>query len=350
MLLGGHFDLDKKEEKIQQLEAIMASETFWSDYDSAQKLIQEVNSLKTKIIEFSKLDARLQEAKAFLELLQEEYDEELITQLIDILTELRNNLNQYELQQLLNEDHDACNAIIELHPGAGGTESQDWGEMLMRMYLRWAEKQGFKTEIVSYLSGDEAGIKSVTIAVRGQNAYGYLKSEKGVHRLVRVSPFDSSGRRHTSFASCNVLPELDDNITVEVRLEDIKVDTFRASGAGGQHINTTDSAIRITHIPTQTVVSCQTERSQIKNKERALKVLKAKLYQQKREEQAEQMADIQGEKKEIGWGNQIRSYVFMPYQLVKDHRTNVEMGNVERVMDGDLDIFINAYLRLKLKS
>ncbi|WP_348658085.1 peptide chain release factor 2, partial [Heyndrickxia faecalis] len=254
-------------------------------------------------------------------------------------------LNEYELQLLLNGPYDANNAILELHPGAGGTESQDWCSMLLRMYTRWGEKKGFKVETLDYLPGDEAGVKSVTLLFKGHNAYGYLKAEKGIHRLVRISPFDAAGRRHTSFVSCEVMPEIDDNIEVEVRPEDLRVDTYRASGAGGQHINKTSSAVRITHIPTGIVVSCQSERSQIQNREQAMKMLKAKLYQKEVEEKEKQLAEIRGEQKEIGWGSQIRSYVFHPYSMVKDHRTNVETGNVQAVMDGEIDPFIDAYLR-----
>jgi len=257
-------------------------------------------------------------------------------------------LKQYELQLLLSEPYDKNNAILELHPGSGGTESQDWGSLLLRMYTRWAEKKGFKVQTVDYQPGEEAGIKSVTLAIRGHNAYGYLKAEKGVHRLVRISPFDSAGRRHTSFVSCDVIPEFTDEIEVEIRTEDIRIDTYRASGAGGQHINTTDSAIRITHLETGIVVTCQNERSQIKNRETAMKMLKSKLYQRKIEEKEEQMAAIRGEQKEISWGSQIRSYVFHPYSMVKDHRTNAEVGNINAVMDGDLDDFIDAYLRSRI--
>jgi peptide chain release factor 2 len=258
-------------------------------------------------------------------------------------------MNQFELKLLLNEPYDANNALLELHPGAGGTESQDWGLMLMRMYQRWAEDQGYKVEMLDYQPGDEAGLKSATLLISGLNAYGYLKAEKGVHRLVRISPFDSSGRRHTSFVSTEVMPELSDDVQVEMKTEDVKVDTYRSSGAGGQHVNTTDSAVRLTHIPTGIVVTCQSERSQIKNREKAMKMLKGKIYQRKIEEQEQTLAQIRGEQKEIGWGSQIRSYVFHPYSLVKDHRTNTEVGNVQGVMDGDIDVFIDAYLRYRVK-
>ncbi|WP_455663139.1 peptide chain release factor 2, partial [Pradoshia sp.] len=254
----------------------------------------------------------------------------------------------FELQLLLSEEYDKNNAILELHPGAGGTESQDWASILLRMYTRWAEKKGFKVETLDYLPGDEAGVKSVTLGIRGHNAYGYLKAEKGVHRLVRISPFDSSGRRHTSFVSCEIMPEFNDEINIEIRTEDLKIDTYRASGAGGQHINTTDSAVRITHIPTNVVVTCQSERSQIKNREAAMKMLKSKLYQREIEQQEAELAEIRGEQKEIGWGSQIRSYVFHPYSMVKDHRTSAETGNIGAVMDGDIDMFIDAYLRSRL--
>jgi peptide chain release factor 2 len=282
------------------------------------------------------------------ELVKEESDAELQAELEEELTNLTSRLNDFELQLLLSEEYDKHNAILELHPGAGGTESQDWGSMLLRMYTRWAEKKGFKVETLDYLPGDEAGIKSVTLAIRGHNAYGYLKAEKGVHRLVRISPFDASGRRHTSFVSCEVMPELTDEIEIEVRTEDLKIDTYRASGAGGQHINTTDSAVRITHMPTGVVVTCQNERSQIKNREAAMKMLKAKLYQREIEQQEKELLEIRGEQKEIGWGSQIRSYVFHPYSMVKDHRTSAESGNVQGVMDGDLDQFIDAYLRSRI--
>ncbi|BAB07324.1 peptide chain release factor 2 in translation [Halalkalibacterium halodurans C-125] len=279
------------------------------------------------------------------ELCKEETDADLQQELEQGLKGLVKELNEFELQLLLNEPYDKNNAILELHPGAGGTESQDWASMLLRMYTRWAENKGYKVETLDYLPGDEAGVKSVTLLIKGHNAYGYLKAEKGVHRLVRISPFDSSGRRHTSFVSCEVMPELDDSVEIEISTEDLKIDTYRSSGAGGQHVNTTDSAVRITHLPTNTVVTCQSERSQIKNRERAMKMLQAKLLQLKLEEQQKELAEIRGEQKEIGWGSQIRSYVFHPYSMVKDHRTNVEVGNTNAVMDGEIDSFIDAYLR-----
>ncbi|MCL6594276.1 MAG: peptide chain release factor 2, partial [Alicyclobacillus sp.] len=257
-------------------------------------------------------------------------------------------LERFELELMLSGPYDKNNAIVELHPGAGGTESQDWASMLLRMYMRWAEDKGYKVEMVDYLPGDEAGLKSVTLLIKGHNAYGYLKAEKGVHRLVRISPFDASGRRHTSFASVDVIPEMEDDIDIEIRPEELRIDVFRSSGAGGQHVNTTDSAVRITHLPTGIVVTCQSERSQIQNRQVAMNLLKARLYERKRQEQEEQLASLRGEQKEIAWGSQIRSYVFHPYSLVKDHRTGVEIGNVQAVMDGMLDPFIDAYLRWQL--
>lgn len=332
------------------LEDDMLHPDFWNDQQAAQTVISESNALKDQVHEFHKLVEAFENLELTYELVKEEDDAELRAELEEELSELVDRLSQFELNLLLSGPYDKNNAILELHPGAGGTESQDWGSMLLRMYTRYAEKKGFKVETLDYLPGDEAGIKSVTLAIKGHNAYGYLKAEKGVHRLVRISPFDSSGRRHTSFVSCDVMPEFNDEIEIEVRTEDLKIDTYRASGAGGQHINTTDSAVRITHIPTGVVVSCQTERSQIKNRETAMKMLKAKLYQRKIEEQEEKLAEIRGEQKEIGWGSQIRSYVFHPYSMVKDHRTNTEVGNTQSVMDGDLDIFVNAYLRSKINA
>jgi peptide chain release factor 2 len=321
---------------------------FWDDQQKAQTVIGELNGLKDQVNELHDLNETYENLEITYELVKEEDDPELREELETELQGITKRLNEFELQLLLSEPYDKNNAILELHPGAGGTESQDWGSMLLRMYTRWAEKRGFKVETLDYLPGDEAGIKSVTLGIKGHNAYGYLKAEKGVHRLVRISPFDSSGRRHTSFVSCDVMPEFNDEIEIEIRTEDLRIDTYRSSGAGGQHVNTTDSAVRITHIPTGIVASCQTERSQIQNREHAMKMLKAKLYQKKIEEQEQQLADIRGEQKEIGWGSQIRSYVFHPYSMVKDHRTNTEVGNTQSVMDGDIDIFIDAYLRSKL--
>ncbi|MFJ7728287.1 peptide chain release factor 2 [Neobacillus sp. NPDC097160] len=344
----GSLDLENKEARIAELDDIMLQPDFWNDQEKAQLVISEANGLKDQVNEFVELNDSYENLELTYELIKEENDEELRAELEEELQQLTGRLNQFELQLLLSEEYDKNNAILELHPGAGGTESQDWGSMLLRMYTRWAEKKGFKVETLDYLPGDEAGIKSVTLAIKGHNAYGYLKAEKGVHRLVRISPFDSSGRRHTSFVSCEVMPEFNEEIQVDIRTEDLKIDTYRATGAGGQHINTTDSAVRITHLPTGVVVTCQSERSQIKNRESAMKMLKAKLYQREIERQEQELLEIRGEQKEIGWGSQIRSYVFHPYSMVKDHRTNTESGNVQAVMDGDLDQFINAYLRSRI--
>ncbi|MFJ7917853.1 MULTISPECIES: peptide chain release factor 2 [unclassified Lysinibacillus] len=344
----GSLDLENKEARIQELDEMMLEPGFWDDQQGAQVIINESNGLKATVNEYKDLLETYENLDMTLELLREEPDEELQEELGNELVDFQQKMGDFELQLLLSGPYDQNNAILELHPGAGGTESQDWGSMLLRMYTRWAEKRGFKVETVDYLPGDEAGIKSVTLSIKGHNAYGYLQAEKGVHRLVRISPFDSSGRRHTSFVSCDVMPEFDDNIEIDIRTEDLKIDTYRATGAGGQHINTTDSAVRITHIPTGTVVQCQAERSQIKNREKAMTMLKGKLYQLEIDKQQAQLDEIRGEQKEIGWGSQIRSYVFHPYSMVKDHRTNEETGNVGAVMDGDVDPFINAYLRSKI--
>ena len=333
---------------MAELEDRMLDPEFWNDQNGAQKVINESNALKEMVNEYKDLMETQENLEMTHELLKEENDEELHAELTEEIKAFSVRLENYELQMLLSEEHDKNNAILELHPGAGGTESQDWASLLLRMYTRWAEKRGFKVETIDYLPGDEAGVKSVTLLIKGHNAYGYLKAEKGVHRLVRISPFDSSGRRHTSFVSCEVMPEFNEEIEIDIRTEDLKIDTYRASGAGGQHINTTDSAVRITHIPTGVVVTCQTERSQIKNREHAMKMLKGKLYQRRLEEQEAELLEIRGEQKEIGWGSQIRSYVFHPYSMVKDHRTSEETGNIQAVMDGDLDAFINSYLRSRL--
>jgi peptide chain release factor 2 len=326
----------------------MAAPDFWDDNERAQKLIAETNAVKSVVDDFEALNKEYEDLQVLAELAEEEDDESMAEELKTGIAQLLRKLEAYELRLLLSEPYDKYNAILELHPGAGGTESQDWAEMLLRMYRRWAEKRDFKVEVLDYLPGDEAGVKSVTLLIKGYNAYGYLKAEKGVHRLVRISPFDASGRRHTSFVSCDVVPEIEDDVEVEIRPEDLKIDTYRSSGAGGQHINTTDSAVRITHLPTGIVVTCQSERSQIKNRERAMKILRSKLYEKKIEEQQKQLNEIRGEQSEIAWGSQIRSYVFHPYSMVKDHRTSEETGNVGAVMDGDLDPFIDAYLRQQI--
>lgn len=334
---------------ISNFEEKMSAPDFWDDSEKAQGVIAEMNAVKSSVDKYEKLQQEYDDASMMAELADEEGDESLFGEIAESVTGLKKKLEDFELDLLLNQPYDKLNAILELHPGAGGTESQDWGQMLLRMYTRWAEKRGFKVEVLDYLPGDEAGIKSVTLLIKGFNAYGYLKAEKGVHRLVRISPFDSSGRRHTSFVSCDVVPEITEDAEVEIRTEDLKIDTYRASGAGGQHINTTDSAVRITHLPTGIVVTCQNERSQIKNREQAMTMLRSKLYERKIEEQQKELDEIRGEQSDIAWGSQIRSYVFHPYSMVKDHRTSVETGNVGAVMDGDLDPFIDGYLRSQIK-
>ncbi|WP_139344749.1 peptide chain release factor 2 [Oceanobacillus sojae] len=344
----GLFDLEQKKARIAELEALMSDPSFWDDQNQAQTVIQESNGLKSYVDSFEEIQETLENLEVSYELVKEENDQELFEDLQSELQEFKEQVNKFELQLLLSEPYDANNAILELHPGAGGTESQDWASMLLRMYQRWAEGHSFSVETIDYLPGEEAGVKSVTLLIKGHNAYGYLKAEKGVHRLVRISPFDSSGRRHTSFVSCDVTPEMSDDVDIEIKSEDIKVDTYRASGAGGQHVNTTDSAVRITHLATNIIVTCQNERSQIKNREQALKMLKSKLYQLEIEKQKQELAEIRGEQMEIGWGSQIRSYVFHPYSMVKDHRTDVETGNTQAVMDGEIDMFIDGYLRSQM--
>lgn len=317
---------------------------FWDDIENSQKVLQKLKSLKSKVEEYQNLVNGLDDVRTLNDLGLEEQDESVIIEVGEMIKNIRENLTKLRLQTLLTGQYDKNNAILTLHAGAGGTEAQDWVQMLLRMYTRWAESKGYNVKTLDFLDGEEAGIKSVTIHVIGENAYGYLKSEKGVHRLVRISPFDASGRRHTSFASMDVMPELDDEVEVDINPDDLRVDTYRASGAGGQHINKTESAIRITHIPTGVVVSCQTERSQFQNRDTAMKMLKAKLLELKEREQKEKIEDLKGIQMDIAWGSQIRSYVFCPYTLVKDHRTNYEEGNVNSVMDGEIDGFINAYL------
>ncbi len=347
---GGLFDLDSLEESIAENEAKMAENGFWDDHESAQKVIDETNDLKDKYDNFKQLAEGLENLQVLAELYDDDPEDDLLTQLENDTAKLEHKMQSYELTMLLSEPYDSHNAILEIHPGAGGTESQDWGSMLLRMYQRWADQHGFSVEIEDYQPGDEAGIKSVSMMIKGKNAYGLLRSERGVHRLVRISPFDSAGRRHTSFASVDVMPELDDSINVEINDDDLRVDVFRSSGAGGQHINKTSSAVRITHLPTGIVVSSQAQRSQLQNRQTAMNMLKAKLYQREQEEQAKKNAEIKGEQMDIGWGSQIRSYVFHPYTMVKDHRSNYESGNGQAVMDGDLDPFIYAYLQWKLQG
>lgn len=327
----------------------MTAPAFWEDQDRAQKVISEVNGLKSIVEKMHKLNQLHEDAEVTVQLAQEEGDMELFAEANLVADQLKSEMDDFELELMLSDPYDSHNAILELHPGAGGTESQDWASILLRMYTRWSEAKGYKVEVLDYLPGDEAGLKSVTLMIKGHNAYGYLKAEKGVHRLVRISPFDASGRRHTSFASVDVIPEItEDDSDIEVRPEELRIDTFRSTGAGGQHVNTTDSAVRITHLATNIVVSCQSERSQIQNRAVAMDLLKARLAAKRREEREAELAELRGEQKDIGWGSQIRSYVFHPYSMVKDHRTNEEIGNVHSVVDGLLDPFINAYLRWQL--
>lgn len=318
--------------------------------ENAGRILQKIKSLKDKIDRYNALCESRNDLQTLVELALEENDVSVLEEVKDGYKTLCDDLESMKLETLLAGKYDASSAIMTLHSGAGGTEAQDWCEMLYRMYTRWAERHGFAVQTIDFLDGEEAGLKSVTFSISGTNAYGYLKSEKGVHRLVRISPFDSSGRRHTSFASAEVMPEIDDDIDIQINPDDLKVDTYRSSGAGGQHVNKTESAIRITHIPTGVVVTCQNERSQHKNREMAMKVLKAKLIEIAEREQKEKIEDLKGVQLEIGWGSQIRSYVFQPYTMVKDHRTNFEVGNVQAVMDGDIDGFINAYLKAKSKG
>ena len=334
-----------KAERLTALESQQAMAGFWSDPDAARATVQEIKTLKNWLTPYDTLHHRLEGAREMAELLEAEPDEGMLADLGREADELETAAEAFELQAMLQGPEDARDALLTIHPGAGGTESQDWAEMLMRMYVRWAERHGFEVSVLDLLPGEEAGIKSVSIEIKGQYAYGYLKAEKGVHRLVRISPYDSQARRHTSFASVFVYPDVDDAIEVDLRDEDIKMDVFRASGAGGQHVNKTSSAVRLTHIPTNTVVSCQQERSQTKNRATAMKMLRAAIYQKKLEEQEAARAVVEATKTDNSWGNQIRSYVFQPYTMVNDHRTEVKVGDVQRVMDGDLDTFIQAYLK-----
>lgn len=346
MKWGTLFDISSKKQKLTELEELTGDPDFWNNMESAQKILQQVKQIKNTVDTYSNLCTEFEDLIVLIELGNEENDESIVDEVIQLKERFTKNYEHLKISTLLDGEYDKNNAILTLHSGAGGTEACDWVSMLFRMYTRWIEKQGFTYEELDFLAGDEAGIKSVTIQVNGENAYGYLKSEKGIHRLVRISPFDSSGRRHTSFASCDIMPEIEDDVNLQINQDDLRIDTFRASGAGGQHVNKTSSAIRITHIPTGTVVQCQSERSQFKNKDSALKMLRAKLYNLKIQEQNEKISEIRGEVKDIGWGSQIRSYVFQPYNLVKDHRTSEETGNTQDVMDGGIDRFINAYLKM----
>ncbi len=343
MSFGGIFDIPGKEARLAALDAEMGAPAFWEDNRRAQELTRERTDLSRTVTRVRELATKAQDLDVLLELAVEAGDGSVDAEITEGVSALRRELDEFELKIMLSGPHDVKPAILSIHPGAGGTESQDWAQMLMRTYLRWCERAGFKAEVVDLLPGEEAGIKSVTIEVTGDYAYGYLKGETGVHRLVRISPFDASRRRQTSFASVAVAPEVDD-VEVAVREDDLRIDVFRSSGPGGQGVNTADSAVRITHLPTNIVVSCQNERSQLRNRDTAMRILKARLYEIAEKKQREELSELAGHKKEIAFGSQIRSYTFHPYQLIKDHRTGLEVGNVEAVMDGDLDAFIKAYL------
>ncbi len=328
----------------------MGDPTFWDDPDKANKIAQDVNSLKDEVETFHGLAANVDDLEALCEMAMEEKDESLLPEMDELLEKCKTDLEHLELGMLLSGEYDANNAILTLHAGAGGTEAQDWTSMLYRMFTRFAEKNGFTVEVLDFLPGDEAGVKSATIQINGHNAYGFMRSEKGVHRLVRISPFDANARRHTSFAAVDVMPEIDDNVEVNINMDEVRVDTYRASGAGGQHVNKTSSAVRMTHEPTGIVVQCQNERSQIQNRERCLQLLRAKLYEYEKAKQDALISDIAGDYQAIEWGSQIRSYVFQPYTMVKDHRTSCESGNIQAVMDGDLMPFVESYLRSQQKK
>ena len=329
------FDIAKLEAELQELENKTVEENFWNDSKNSSKVLSQIKLIKTKVVEFRRIENEIKNLQELTELLELEPDEEIGKDILKNTNKVQKDIEKFEITTFLSEKYDSNNSIVTIHPGAGGTESQDWAEMLYRMYTRWANKNGYEVKELDYLEGEEAGLKSVTFEIVGENAYGYMKSEKGVHRLVRISPFDSGGRRHTSFASVEVLPEITDDIELEINSNDLRIDTYRASGAGGQHINKTSSAVRITHLPTNIVVACQSERSQIQNRETAMKMLKSKLL------------DLKEIQIDIAWGSQIRSYVFCPYTMVKDHRTNYEVGNVQAVMDGEIDCFMESYLKMK---
>ena len=338
-------NLDAKLQRIDELDKTMEEPSFWEDAETSTRLVKEAKNLKDTVEEFHKLQNQYEEIELMLEMGYEENDPEIIPEIQKMMDAFTTELDALRLRTLLTGEYDSNNAILRLNAGAGGTEACDWCSMLYRMYCRWAESKGFTTEVLDFLDGEEAGIKSVTVQINGVNVFGYLKSERGVHRLVRISPFNANGKRQTSFVSCDVMPDIEEDLDVEINQDDLRIDTYRSSGAGGQHINKTSSAIRITHFPTGIVVTCQNERSQFQNKDKAMQMLKAKLYMLKQQENAEKISDIRGDVKEIGWGSQIRSYVLQPYTLIKDHRTGYESGNVNSVLDGGLDGFISAYLK-----
>ncbi|MGB6972195.1 MAG: peptide chain release factor 2 [Desulfobulbales bacterium] len=344
LALKEHLEVDSKKEQLAELEKLTIAPGFWDDAAAASKIQQARGRLLEAIASWETCFSTWEEASLLLEMALEEEDAEATTEVAGTLEKLETRVDDFELECMFSGEHDENNALLTIHAGAGGTEAQDWVDMLLRMYLRWAEEKGFKTDILDYLPGDEAGVKGVTVLVKGHYAYGYLRSEMGIHRLVRISPFDAGGRRHTSFASVFIFPELDDTIDIDINEKDLRIDTYRASGAGGQHVNKTSSAVRITHLPSGIVVQCQNERSQHRNKDMAFKMLRARLYERGKELQAKEQEGLHGEKKEIGWGSQIRSYVLQPYRMVKDHRTNCEIGNVDGVLNGNLEPFIKAYL------
>ena len=344
-------DLENKERRITELDKSMEEPGFWDDPERSTKTVREAKNLKDTVDGYKHLEQQYEDIQVMIEMGYEENDPAMIPEIQEMLDEFVKELEALRTKTLLSGEYDGCNAILKLNAGAGGTEAMDWCSMLYRMYQRWADKKGFTTEVLDFLDGDEAGLKSITLQINGENAYGYLKSEKGVHRLVRISPFNAAGKRQTSFVSCDVMPDIEEDLDVEINPDDLRIDTYRSSGAGGQHINKTSSAIRITHLPTGIVVQCQNERSQFQNKDKAMQMLKAKLYLLKQQENAEKLSDIRGDVKDINFGNQIRSFVMQPYTLVKDHRTNAENGNVNAVMDGDIDLFISAYLKwISLKN
>ena len=343
-----HFDIAKMQKKLEELEKQTMEQNFWGDTQKSTQVLSQIKKIKNKCTVYKNLKTEITNLQELSELLSLEPEEEMAKDVLKNTIKIQKDLEKFEISTLLSGKYDSNNAIVTIHPGAGGTESQDWAEMLYRMYARWVNKNEYTIKEIDYLEGEEAGLKSVTFEILGENAYGYMKCEKGVHRLVRISPFDAGGRRHTSFASVEVLPEITDDIEIEINPDDLRIDTYRASGAGGQHINKTSSAVRITHIPTNIVVACQSERSQIQNRETAMKMLKSKLLDLKEQEQKEKIEDLKGEQKDIAWGSQIRSYVFCPYTMVKDHRTNYEVGNVQSVMDGDIDEFMESFLKMKI--
>ena len=338
-------DLENKERRITELDKSMEEPGFWDDPERSTKTVREAKNLKDTVDGYKHLEQQYEDIQVMIEMGYEENDPAMIPEIQEMLDEFVKELEELRTKTLLSGEYDGCNAILKLNAGAGGTEAMDWCSMLYRMYQRWADKKGFTTEVLDFLDGDEAGLKSITLQVNGENAYGYLKSEKGVHRLVRISPFNAAGKRQTSFVSCDVMPDIEEDLDVEINPDDLRIDTYRSSGAGGQHINKTSSAIRITHLPTGIVVQCQNERSQFQNKDKAMQMLKAKLYMLKQQANAEKLSDIRGDVKDIGWGSQIRSYVLQPYTMVKDHRTGFESGNVNAVLDGGLDGFISAFLK-----